>query len=349
MCGPRGGFSTSDSAGRTVTLSGAQPGDLSASRHEATARTSVTTVTWPARSPFYPAGDRRGSSRASWSSAPRGSTCSDRAPSGASADPRALRRHGGGPSQPGPHIPAWREFLDKHPDGSRYAGSGSRSGPAAHRRSSSSVSGTRRCSTWPSPTRPWRLLCPYDVDALRQAVDGGAQPPVHPAASRRSGAGGIRRGNASGTPQPAPLPKPRRCLESINFRAGPARIVRAVTEARAGLRPDRGSSRPRSRCARSPPTAWCTAAGRAPTGCGVTAGRWSPRSVTAGASRTRWPGAAPGPSRTGPRTLDRQPALRPVQIRTSPGGSVVRLHRARRRLAHSLDEGRRSWPWLLSG
>jgi anti-sigma regulatory factor (Ser/Thr protein kinase) len=134
-------------------------------------------------------------------------------------------------------IPAWRDFLDAHVgQGRPVRGVGE---PIWAGRSPAEMIECQRhealLNVAFADSPAWWLLCPYDVTELEADVLTEARR-SHPYLRDESyeTASDVYYGEASRQALgDAPLPEPSRCLESMEFRAGQLRIVRAVTGARA--------------------------------------------------------------------------------------------------------------------
>lgn len=131
-------------------------------------------------------------------------------------------------------IPAWREFVDEHAGGGRrLRGIGEPVGP--ERRGPELVECARHEAllnvAFAGPPA-WSLLCPYDTDALDRAVVERARC-THPIL--RDGAG--RRPSPAFDVQPAlddvPLSEPPARADEVSFGDAPLQPLRGVVAARA--------------------------------------------------------------------------------------------------------------------
>lgn len=129
-------------------------------------------------------------------------------------------------------IPAWSEFLERHPD-RHVLGVGE---PVWPGRGAEELSECRLHEALLNVAfgagRPWRLLCPYDVDALPAAVIAGAHD-THPLVSLAGGAAGSGRYAAMHQPFAGELPRPPAEAVEIDFSLGELPAVRSSVAAAA--------------------------------------------------------------------------------------------------------------------
>jgi anti-sigma regulatory factor (Ser/Thr protein kinase) len=163
---------------------------------------------------------------------------------GADADAVAFADMAAVGSNPARIIPAWRAFVDAHPD-RRVRGIGE---PIWAQRSAAELVECQRHEALLNlafaNAAGFTLLCPYDVDALSPAVIEEAQH-SHPVLV----SGGAERASASyldveaiAAPFAEPLPDPPQDAHALAFDAGTLGAVRHVVAARAaaaGLREPR--------------------------------------------------------------------------------------------------------------
>jgi anti-sigma regulatory factor (Ser/Thr protein kinase) len=143
-------------------------------------------------------------------------------------------------------IPAWRQFLDTHGHGTvPVRGIGE---PIWASRSANELVECQRHETLLNvafaSSGSWRLLCPYDVDALQPAVIEEAErshPLVSDTASRRRSSR-CRPLDDMAAPFSDPLPEPPPGAEAFAFHEGELRALRGFVAAHAhreGLPPER--------------------------------------------------------------------------------------------------------------
>ena len=233
---------------------------------------------------------------------------------------------------PGRIIGAWRDFVRTHAGGDTAPlGIGE---PIWPERSEAELVECQRHETLLNlaftPETPWTLLCPYDAAAApaRGARRRPPQPPARPRARQLAPQRGVRAGDPGLEPLPAPAVEPTRratlrptaTLGSCASSSPPARSARGFAA--------RASPTSCSLSTSWPPTPCATRAARACCASGARTARCSSRSPTTGTSPTRSPAAtSPPPTEIGGRGLYLVNQLCDlVQLRSSPEGSVIRIH-----------------------